>query len=72
MPLTRYSNILCHVDVDVDVLRLPVYRYIYYSCIIILIRNGPLEVVEFLVNGNHCQANAANNNGETALHCAFR
>ena len=33
-------------------------------------RNGNLEVVQFLVNGNHCQANAVNNDGWTALHYA--
>ena len=40
--------------------------------IFVLIRYGHLKVVEFLVNGNHCQANAVNNDGETALHIALR
>ena len=37
---------------------------------LLLIRNGHLEIVQFLVNGNHCQANAVNSNKETALHYA--
>ena len=59
--LMRYSSIQC-----IDVLSLPTF------IIIVLIRYGHLKVVEFLVNGNHCQANAANYNGETALHLALR
>ena len=37
---------------------------------LLLIRNGHLEIVQFLVNGNHCQANAVDNDGKTALHYA--
>ena len=35
-----------------------------------LIRNGHLEIVQFLVNGNHCRANAGDRYGRTALHYA--
>ena len=35
-----------------------------------LIRNGHLEIVQFLVNGNHCQVNAVDNYGWTALRHA--
>ena len=39
-------------------------------CFLLFIRNGHLEIVQFLVNGNHCQANAVNSSGNTALHYA--
>ena len=64
MFLMRYSSIRC-----IDVLSLPA---IDTFVIFVLIRNGHLKVVEFLVNGNHCQANAVNKNGETALHLALK
>ena len=42
-----------------------------HLCIfLLLIRNGYLEIVQFLVNGNHCQVNAVDNDGKTALHYA--
>ena len=37
---------------------------------LLLIRYGHLEIVQFLVNGNHCQANAVDSYGDTALHDA--
>ena len=37
---------------------------------LLLIRNGHLEIVQFLVNGNHCQVNDVNCSGWTALHYA--
>ena len=64
MFLMRYSSIRC-----IYVLSLPA---IDTFVIFVLIRNGHLKVVEFLVNGNHCQANAVNKNGETALHRALK
>ena len=39
---------------------------------ILLIRNGHLEVVQFLINGKHCNPDAADKNGFTALHLAVR
>ena len=37
---------------------------------VLLIRYGCLEVVQFLVNGNHSDPNAVTNYGNTALHLA--
>ena len=37
---------------------------------LLLIRKEHLEIVQFLVNGNHCQGNAVDNQGWTALHHA--
>ena len=64
MSLMRYSSIRC-----IGVLSL---TSIDTFVILVLIRWGYLKVVEFLVNGNHCQANAVNKNGETALHYALQ
>ena len=64
MCLMRYSSIRC-----TDVLSL---NAIDTFVIFVLIRKGHLKAVEFLVNGNHCQASAVKKNGETALHLALR
>ena len=48
-------------------------QVIYYAFMFLLLtRNGHLEIVQFLVNGNHCQANAVDSVGDTALHYASR
>ena len=49
-----------------------VCKYYAFIFLLLLIRNRHLEIVQFLVSGNHCQANAVNINGYTALHYAAR
>ena len=57
------TNIQCIFIITRDVLCIYVY--------LLLIRNRHLEIVQFLVNGNHCQANAVDSYYEkTALHYA--
>ena len=46
------------------------YNVITIMTFVLLIRNGHLEVVQILVNGNHSDPNAVNKDGETALHLA--
>ena len=46
------------------------YNVITIMTFVLLIRNGRLEVVQFLVNGNHSDPNAVNNSRSTALHLA--
>ena len=59
---TYKQNIQCIFIITSDLLCIYVY--------VLFIRNGHLEIVQFLVNGNHCQANAVNSYGKTALHYA--
>ena len=62
-------NNIAHTSITYNVLLL--LQVIYYAFIfLLLIRNGHLEIVQFLVNGNHCQANAVDADGDTALHDA--
>ena len=44
-----------------------IYNVITIMTFVLLIRNGRLEVVQFLVNGNHSDPNAVNKDGVTAL-----
>ena len=44
--------------------------YCAFMFFLLLIRKGHLEIVQFLMNGNHCQANAVDSYGDTALHDA--
>ena len=46
------------------------YNVITIMTFVLLIRNGHLEVVQFLVNGKDTDPNAVNKDGETALHLA--
>ena len=46
------------------------YNVITIMTFLLLIREGYLEVVQFLVNSNHGDPNAVNKNGNTALHLA--
>ena len=39
---------------------------------VLLIRNGHLEVVHFLVNGKDTDPNVVNKDGDTALHLAVK
>ena len=55
-------NIQCIFMITSDLLCINVY--------LLHIRYGHLDLVQFLVNGNHCQANAVAGYGETALHYA--
>ena len=59
---TYNHNIQCIFIIISDLLCIYVY--------LLLIRKGHLEIVQFLVNGNHCQANAVDTFGRTALHYA--
>ena len=46
------------------------YNVITIMFFVLLIRNGHLEVVQFLVNGSHTDPNAVNKDGKTAVHVA--
>ena len=48
------------------------YNVITIMTFVLLIRWGRLEVVQFLVNGNHSDPNVVNKDGETALHNAVK
>ena len=58
----------------------PLSLYVMHSCynaitimtFVLLIRNGHLEVVQFLVNEKDTDPNAVNKDGETALHIALK
>ena len=41
-----------------------------FSVSFFLFRNGHLDIVQYLVDGGHCQPNSKSNYGETALHYA--
>ena len=43
-----------------------------FLCFFFLFRNGHLDIVQYLVDGGHCQPNSKDNDGETALHYAVR
>ena len=40
--------------------------------LLLLIREGSLEIVKVLVNNDVCNLEAADNSGRTPLHCAVR
>ena len=40
--------------------------------ILLLISNGRLEIVQFLINGKHCNTEAVDKYGQTPLHLAVR
>ena len=48
------------------------YNVITIMTFVLLIRKGPLEVVQILVNGKDTDPNAVNKDGETALHLAVK
>ena len=48
------------------------YNDITITTFLLLIRNGHLEVVQFLVNEKDTDPNAVNKDGETALHLAVK
>ena len=63
--------IILHTPTSITYNVLSLLQVIYYAFMfLLLIRNGHLEIVQFLVNGNHCQANAVDNDRKTALHYA--
>ena len=64
--------IILHTPTSITYNVFSLLQVIYYAFMffLLLIRNGHLEIVQFLVNGNHCQANAVDNYGNTALHYA--
>ena len=64
--------IILHTPTSITYNVFSLLQVIYYAFMLflLLISNGHLEIVQFLVNGNHCQANAVNNFRSTALHYA--
>ena len=40
--------------------------------LLLFIRRGRLETVQFLVNGKHCNTEAVDKDGQTPLHLAVR
>ena len=64
--------IISHTHTSITYNVFSLLQVIYYAIYVflLLIRNGHLEIVQFLVNGNHCQANAVDNDRWTALHLA--
>ena len=46
------------------------YNVITIMTLVLLIRKGRLEVVQFLVNGKDTDPNVVNKDGKTALHLA--
>ena len=64
--------ILLHTPTSITYNVFSLLQVIYYALMFFLlfIRNGHLEIVQFLVNGNHCQVNAVNSDRWTALHYA--
>ena len=40
--------------------------------LLLLIRRGQLKIVQFLINGKHCNTEAVNKYGQTPLHLAVR
>ena len=40
--------------------------------LLLLISNGHLEIVQFLINGKHCNTEAVDKDGRTPLHYAVR
>ena len=68
-------NIITHTYYNVYSITYNVFSLLqvkYYAFIFFLffVRNRHLDIVQFFVNGNHCQANAVNSYGRTALHYA--
>ena len=40
--------------------------------LLLLIRRGRLKIVQFLINGKHCNTEAVDKDGQTLLHFAVR
>ena len=40
--------------------------------LLLLIRCGRLKIVQFLINGKHCNTEAVDKDGQTLLHFAVR
>ena len=74
MSYVRTKLIILHSPTSITYNVFSLLQVIYYAFMFFFtlyyIRFGHLEIVQFLVNGNHCQVNAVNNDGWTALHYA--
>ena len=65
--------IILHIPTSITYNVFSLLQVIYYTFmffLLLFVRNGHLVIVQFLVNGNHCQANAVDSSGWTALHYA--
>ena len=52
-------------------------HFLFSTCLVfsvsfVLFREGHLDVVQYLVDGGHCQPNSKDSDRETALHWAVR